>query len=580
MLLSELTKRLCNGDESPLSAPDATAKLRWMRGRTLPYANSPDTTGPIKNTTFWMLCVYMAEHTATPKSIGALEAFIQSKTGKNGSFSPQRVEGALAELGVLKEWEAGGMEKKFDGPTLFGMAFDAVRLAWIGDIKYESGRIRSGAAKGKLKNKRDGQGIDFANRWEAEQLADDWKSADAEETPPEQPSAANLDFPDGAMYGRAKEITLGMEMPAGLAYPAVLAALSVLPEADEIDDTRISLYTLLLATAGGGKDTAIRRSIASLQLPESSWLDGAPMSDRGLMVMLGGTPAKKKQPEIPGPRRLLLVTKQAEDVLLKMKVMNASLASLFSGLWDDNNKTVADRQGKQHCNCRLSWLGGVTIDRDNPEEFGMLFGRELSRGLLSRLLFGYSGGRFGYKRWIPPCQGEPTDESLYNQIGMVQGQGRMPITTPEAEALRQKWVEASKDDETGRLAFLLERVAKLTAWASGTDVTAECMAAATALMEWQKRLRDVFRIGMADERDRRAVFAELFQRAAGTKYGPGVRFSWRQLAHDRKWNSKYDPNMMRQVIEGLIGNGVVNGDTDERTYRLLSPYVSLAGEKP
>ena len=44
----------------------------------------------------------------------------------------------------------------------------------------------------------------------------------------------DLEFPEAALYGRLGELAKGMKMPLGLAYPALLACYSVVPNMDDV----------------------------------------------------------------------------------------------------------------------------------------------------------------------------------------------------------------------------------------------------------------------------------------------------------------------------------------------------------
>src|ERR1019366_7062933 len=210
--------------------------------------------------------------------------------------------------------------------------------------------------------------------------------------------------------------------PRGLAYPAVIGTSSVVPEDDEMAGTRINAYVILLAPPGGGKNVAIKRALAMVNLPNEWYRKAAPVSDRGVMSLVGHRTEKKRGVEkevIPGPRKLLLVTNEAANVLKKANIKNSSLGATLCDLWDENQYTASDRNGEQSCDCRLSWLGGLPIKRDHPEEFGEYFGRETGRGLLSRTILGFSDAKFNYKRWTPPSRWSKDEQGDFDEMAFL-----------------------------------------------------------------------------------------------------------------------------------------------------------------
>jgi hypothetical protein len=228
----------------------------------------------------------------------------------------------------------------------------------------------------------------------------------AEEKATESDSGADpLAFPEQAMYGKLGEMATAIKMPLGLGYPAVIGVYSTMPDVDEMAGTRINNYVILLAPPGGGKNLAIKRALALVGLSKEHFKKSAPVSDRGLMQLVGHRVENKRNGEknvTPGPRKLLLVTNEAANVLKKANIKNSSLGATLCELWDENEYAPADRSGEHGCNCRLSWIGGLPIKREHPEEFGEYFGRETGRGLLSRTILGFSDMKFNYREWNVP----------------------------------------------------------------------------------------------------------------------------------------------------------------------------------
>ncbi|WP_109485411.1 hypothetical protein [Occallatibacter savannae] len=362
-----------------------------------------------------------------------------------------------------------------------------------------------------------------------------------------------LAFPVGAMYGKLGEMATAMKMPLGLAYPAVLGAYSVIPQSDEMSETRINAYTILLAPPGGGKNVAIKRALAMVDIPKEDYRKAAPVSDRGLMTLVGHRIEKKRggQKEITrGPRKLLLVTNEAANVLKKANIKNSSLGATFCELWDENIYAAVDRNGEQPCDCRLSWLGGLPIRRDHPEEFGEYFGRETGRGLLSRTILGFSDVKFNYQSWSAPSLWSNDEAGNFDAMAF---QHPNTVKLPdECIQMLNSW-KASDEEEEGRLKYIARKVALLTASANGDrEVGDSCMKAAIEFVNWQGRLREVFRIGVAAEYSLEAQFAEALIGALRQKGGEQKYIGWRRLAHDRKWIERFGPRVVNTTVENLI----------------------------
>jgi hypothetical protein len=359
----------------------------------------------------------------------------------------------------------------------------------------------------------------------------------------------DLEMPEQAMYERLGELARLMQMPLGLAYPALLGCYSILPDDDEMAGTRINLYVALLAPVGGGKNQAIKRGLLSLGVPEQDYRRAAPASDRGLMN-LAGEPSHKNGPPIPGPRKLLLVTNEMSDVLRKTQVQNSTLASTLCDFWDENRKEVADRNGVQAANCRLSWIGGIPIKLEAPDEFGELFGRETGRGLFSRMILGFSEKKFNYKPWSPPTATDPWSEC--NIWGADQCL-RVDLSS-EATELADTW--QPEEEDAGRLKFNLNKVALLTADANrDPTVSLKCMTAALEFMKWQQRLKSVFRIGHALERSVEAQFCDALLAALQQLGAATQSVNLNRLVHDRKWHRKYGAGVVNRGKSQLIQAG-------------------------
>lgn len=367
-----------------------------------------------------------------------------------------------------------------------------------------------------------------------------------------------LEFPAGAMYGKLGEMATAMQMPLGLAYPAVIGVYSTVPDVDEMDDTRINNYVILLSPPGGGKNEAIKRGLTLVGLPKEHYKKSAPVSDRGLMALVGHRVEKKRGGEekvTQGPRKMLLVTNEAANVLKKANIKNSSLGATLCEIWDENEYAPADRSGEHGCNCRLSWIGGLPIKRDHPEEFGEYFGRETGRGLLSRTILGFSDVKFNYRTWKAPRLWSNDEDGCIAEMAFQNPRGIYIAT--ECQALLDNLLYLGEEEE-GRLKYIAKKVALLTAAANGDQtVGVKCMEAAIEFVKWQGRLREVFKIGVAAENSLEAQFTEALLGALRQRGGDKKHIAWRRLAHDRKWEERFGPRVVNTTVKALVESGTL-----------------------
>lgn len=390
--------------------------------------------------------------------------------------------------------------------------------------------------------------------------------------PPPQPEPAppvpvesqtpDLEFPEAAQYGRLGELATAMRMPLGLAYPALLACYSVVPNVDEMCGVRINLFTALIARKGGGKNTAIKRAKESLCLGPESCKKFAAGGDTQLCVALGDSPKKHEKgmhgskERVSGPRKMLLLNNELSEMLKKSGIDASTLADRLCDFYDDNEFQKMVRGDMVNVNCRISWLGGVPATAEEPDRFRELFGTSTNDGLYERFIFGYSPKRFKHRKWARPIS--PLQNcDLADDIAMgVHGCTLVQSIHPDAEALKDEWICPREDEEGNtRLEFLLLKVAILTASANNeVEVSVPCMRAAIAFLEWQCSLKEVFHVGMAKnlEAEFDAMAIDAIQRL-NEKTGTYVK--WRRLRHDRKWNDKYGASNVTRWMEAMIDSG-------------------------
>jgi len=370
------------------------------------------------------------------------------------------------------------------------------------------------------------------------------------------PQHNNLEFPEDAMYGRMGEMAKQMKMPLGLAYPAMLGCYSILPDFDTMLDTRINLYVALIAHVGGGKNVAMDRARKMLDLGKAGerWEPLTAASDRGLMNAIGDRPGKKKSdPRLPGPMKMLLLTNEMSEMLKKASIEKSTLAGTLCDLWDQNEKKIADRNGVQSCDCRVSWMGGIPVAKERPEEFAEIFGSETARGLMSRIILGYSGVKFNYKSWKPPAPDiSPSPEGDYDFTSAIEAPNVSRISDG-AQQLYDAWQPTV--DDSGRLKYNLMKIALLTASCNrDSEITPSGMAAAIRFMEWQVKLREVFKPSVALD-SAEAKFAEQAMQAFVRKGGLERSINWKRIANDNKWGDRYGDRIVASGIKWMIETG-------------------------
>src|SRR5208282_797351 len=385
-----------------------------------------------------------------------------------------------------------------------------------------------------------------------------------------------LEFPDYCLYGKLGEYAKQLNMPLGLAYPALGVCYSVKPNIHTMDGTRINLYGALIAEVGHGKDQSIERAIQMLRLEnDRDYGVDTIGGDFQLAQVLGSKSSGKgkNKVEVIGPAKRLLITQEIGDVLIKTGAEGSTLAKRLQYLWDHNEYSKPDRQGKFSINCRLSWLGGVTASEETPEEFTNLFGSGTTKGLYSRFIFGYSGKKWKWEKWkcpnkIPVQYSVPIDEMPVEELarkhkaGCTLVEGFAPATKSLLDAAYHRWEDRMLDP--GRLIENAKRWAIITASANDEEtVTADCMAKALTFMDWQAEIRKKFLPSIADDRNPEAQFANMFL-PAFAEDGAGKKFlqPWKTVT-DRHWHRKRDGRVMMTAIENLITMGVLIPEAEE-----------------
>ncbi len=290
-----------------------------------------------------------------------------------------------------------------------------------------------------------------------------------------------LEFPDAiAMYGRLAEIARKHDrLQLGWLYPSLLAVASALP-IDDAASIRSNLYVANLGAIGMGKTVCQEVAIKSILLSsEETIARDAPGSHSGLLNQLSE--------DKPNP--VLLFPDELRVVFNSCSILGSNLPQMLCTLWNADEVGSSVKKGRQKAFGKLSICGGIAIS--DAADFGRVFGAHSVSGLHDRFLFGYSSTKVIYR---------PLDVR--------------PVVVECKPVTIRSWVWDAKDEwvgddlNRGRLAENALRIALVTATVNGDrEITQPCLEAAFRLMEWQQRLREVFRPGVAETKEAEAFEA-------------------------------------------------------------------------
>jgi len=395
-----------------------------------------------------------------------------------------------------------------------------------------------------------------------------------------------LAFPEECLQDdRLGDMAKDLKLPLGVAYPAVLACVSVKPNLERMCGARMNIYCALIVKPGGCKNETIRRSLIVTRLtPGHEYMKSAPGGDAQLIGLLGDRPNRKNadSPEerIPGPSRMLLVTNEIGDVLSKTGIDNSTLASRLCDFWDDSEYTKLVGKDQVHVDCRLSWLGGLPASLDKPDKFSEYFGGETNFGLYPRFIFGYSGTKFNFRDWEPPVHsGSPSSATLTTEDDAAEYLASFDNNdttvvhriSPEAMKLWEEWAPGGNPDDEGRIKYNGKKIAILKAcFNCEHEVSPKRMKQSIMFMQWQVRIRQIFKPGVAKEINREAWFTEHLIPAL-ERAGAYERFvSWRRISLRNHWDEKIDAGVQIRTVENLVKLGRLieePEDEDEKKIR-------------
>jgi hypothetical protein len=292
-----------------------------------------------------------------------------------------------------------------------------------------------------------------------------------------------LDFPgDCAMYGRLAAIAKRNErLQLGWLYPSLLIVASCLDIEDADHHVRANEYGALIGGVHTGKNAHMDVALASIRIPdrETVVMEDAPGSHSGLMNQLSE--------EEPLPRLLFL--DELINVFNACAIQGSNLPAMLCSLWNKDKVGGSVKKGRQVVYGKLCMLGGLAIN--DAADFARVFGSHSVKGLYDRFIFGYSEKHLKFR----PTNIEP---EFFDP---------KPVHFPQ-------WVWDAKDEwigddlARGRLSEHALRIALITAACNGdTEITKSCLEAAFRFCEWQERLRQVFKPGLAETKDAEAFEA-------------------------------------------------------------------------
>jgi hypothetical protein len=217
------------------------------------------------------------------------------------------------------------------------------------------------------------------------------------------PDAVTLpDMPDSVLDGRLGEIcqTRLADFPIAYAWPALLAAASVLVRVQEHGKLKANLYVCLVGPAHTGKSSAIERACHFLNVIPPALAPLKAGSGEGLLKRIGDQQGQG----------VLLFPDELSHLLEKLQIQNASFASILQTLFYKSEEELTIAKGKPvRFHCRLSIAGGI-ID----EKFEDLFSTATTSGLYDRFLFTQCPTGFEYL-WRP-IEDAPATTDTFEEV--------------------------------------------------------------------------------------------------------------------------------------------------------------------
>jgi len=389
-----------------------------------------------------------------------------------------------------------------------------------------------------------------------------------------------LEFPgECTMYGKLEEIALKHpRLQLGWLYPSLLAVASTLNIEDEDHNVRSNMYVTNLGDVGYGKTVCADTAVRAIFIPgsEMAIMEETPSSDRGLANMLGDKDTTSR----------LLLSDEFRAVMQKCAIQGSALPQVFCQLWSKDKAGVADKKGMQTCYAKLSILGNIACK--DPSEFAKLFGSNTVSGMADRFLFGFSTTFVKYRPPTVRCE-------IFDNLKPV----RIPEWIWDA---KDEWAEQNPEGRR-RLTEHALRIALVTAAVNGDrEITKGGFEAALRFMEWQERIREIYRPGLAETKEAEAyesVYSALWeQRKKQISEGISPRgadditkdrqeqcrlLHFVQVVNAKSYYRKY-AGLIDRVRKSMADNGVIveirEYETDDHGHEKKgkkTPFVTLRG---
>jgi hypothetical protein len=384
---------------------------------------------------------------------------------------------------------------------------------------------------------------------------------------------------DCAMYGKLKEIALmHPRLQLGWLYPSLLAVASTLDIEDADHHVRTNIYVANLGDVGYGKSACVNTAVQCISIPgyEMTVMEETPSSDRGLANMLGDEDTTSR----------LLLSDEFRSVMQKCAIQGSALPQMICQLWSKDKAGVSDKKGKQTCYAKLSILGNVPCK--DPSDFAKIFGSNTVCGMADRFLFGLSATSVRYRpRHVKPA----TFDNL------------RPVRIPEwVWDSKDEWADLSPESRR-RLAEHALRVALVTAGVNGDrEITQKGFEAALRFMEWQERIREIYRPGLAETKEAEAyesVYSALWERlkkqvseGLSPKHADLITMKkeaqckllhFAQVVNSKSYYRKY-AGLIDRVRNSMVDNGIIEEiyerevDAAGREKKgARTPFVTLRG---
>jgi Bifunctional DNA primase/polymerase, N-terminal len=287
-----------------------------------------------------------------------------------------------------------------------------------------------------------------------------------------------MEFPgDSCMYGKLAKLTKShprLQSQLGWLYPSHLAVASALPIEDAEGHVRSNLYMTLLGESSDGKTACMKAALASIQLPfENSLIRQSPGSHSGLLNLLD-----EKE-----PKPFLLALNELKTVLDACAIQGSRLPQMLCTMWEEDGDGDSVKRGVTKAYGKLSVLGGLVVK--DSADFGKHFGSASVTGMADRFLLGYSTAWVAYI----PAKVKPVAITV------------KPVHFADwVWGVKNQWL--GQDKARRRMSEQALRVALVTAAVNGdTEITPSCLEAAFRFCEWQLRLRQTFKPGLAETKE-------------------------------------------------------------------------------